>query len=247
MNDERALFVLTPEHVPVKLVPAGLGSRFLALLVDAGLVFALSIAIFRLCSALLPGGIARALAATLTFVVTWGYHVLFETRYQGRSPGKRLTGLRVVDARGLPVTREQSFVRNVVRVLDFAPLFYGAGALVSLLDRHGRRLGDLAAGTVVVTEERPPLLGLPSAPARRFNSLRTPRLFRAARNRISLEEREFLVALCLRAKLLTPEVRFDLMERAAERYRRKLGIEEPELSGEALVRDLTALLVRQEE
>ena len=77
---------------------------------------------------------------------------------------------------------------------------------------------------------------------RRHNSLRTPRVLRAIRNRISLEEREFLLTLCLRADRMSAEARYDLMEEVAAVYREKLGIEEEQMSGENLVRDLTAVL-----
>jgi hypothetical protein len=153
-----------------------------------------------------------------------------------------MLGLQVVDGRGLPITLQQSFVRNVVRVLDFAPAFYGAGAVACLLDRHHRRFGDIVADTMVIENRRrggdPRML----APARRFNSLRTPRILRMIRQRVTLEEREFLLALCLRADGLEEKARFDLMESAGAWYRKRLDIDDPHLSGENLVRDLTSIL-----
>ena len=108
----------------------------------------------RIASSLLPGAVGQLVAATAAFLITWGYHVYFEVRHQGRSPGKALVGIRVVDGRGLPISLEQSFVRNIVRVLDFAPLGYGLGALTVQLDREARRLGDIAADTLVIREGR---------------------------------------------------------------------------------------------
>lgn len=234
--------VLTPEHVPIELVPAGLGSRFLALMADTAIVIGFSIVIAMLFS-LLPFGIGTLFVTTLVFVLTWSYHVYFEVVKNGRTPGKRMAGLRVVDGRGLPITLEQSFVRNVVRVLDFAPVFYGLGGLVCLLDRDRRRLGDIAADTVVVREDLPAqLAGAALAPPRRYNSLYNPRTLRLIRHRIGLEEREFLLALCLRAEALEPVARYDLMEDVAATYRQKLAIDDPHLSGENLVRGLAAIL-----
>ena len=242
MNEDRAPVVLTPEHVPVRLTPAGLGSRFLALIADASIILAVSAVLHMILTAIQPFGLKAALATTGVFVLTWGYHVFFEVRRQGQSPGKRLCGLRVVDNRGLPITFQQSFVRNIVRMLDFAPLFYGLGGLVSLLYSRNRRLGDIAADTLVIQEARPVDYTRQLADPLRFNSLRNPRVLRRIRHEIGLEEREFLLTLCLRAERMAPQARFDLMEDVGNGYRRTLGVDDPHLSGENLVRGLTAIL-----
>lgn len=234
--------ILTPEHVQIELTPAGLGSRFLALVVDSSLLLVLAGFAAMLARTLLPGAVGSLLAAAVAFAVSWGYHVYFEVRHQGRSPGKALVGIRVVDGRGLPISLEQSFVRNVVRALDFAPLGYGLGALVAQLDREGRRLGDIAADTLVIREGRSFRHDRRGTPSRAFNSLRTPRMLRLLRQRVGLEERELLGTLCARAEELEAGARFDLMEDVARLYRAKLGIDDPHLSGENLVRGLAAVL-----
>lgn len=236
VEDRSAPVVLTPEHVPIRLFPAGLGARFLALMVDAFIVLGFSTMVTMLFL-LSPG-----LSTVVAFVLQWGYHMYFEVRHQGQSPGKRLCGLRVVDSRGLPITFQQSFVRNVVRVLDFAPAFYGLGGLVSLFDRHRRRLGDLLAETLVIEEHRAVDPTRAIADARRFNTLQTPRVLRRLRKQVGLEEREFLLGLCLRADRLDPKARFDLMEEVGGYYRRSLEIDDPHLSGENLVRGLLSIL-----
>lgn len=236
------LHIVTPEHVEIRLLPAGLGSRFLALSVDAILTTGLALLILRLVGPLLPAGIAIAVYITLNFIITWSYHVYFETRHGGQSPGKRVTRIRVVDARGLPITVQQSVVRNAVRMLDGIPIFYGVGAAVSLLHPWSRRLGDIAADTLVIEESVPLEYHGELAKARHFNSLRTPSMLRLIRNRIGLEEREFLLTLCLRADALEPGARVDLMDEVAAHYREELGIEDPNLSGENLVLDLTTIL-----
>jgi hypothetical protein len=114
--------------------------------------------------------------------------------------------------------------------------------LISMLHPHQRRLGDIAADTLVI-QERPPLTYTGTfTEARKYNSLRTPQVLRMIRHRISLEEREFLLALCLRAEQLDSKARYDLMEDVGEHYRRKLNIDDPHLSGENLVRALTAVI-----
>ena len=242
MKSEKDALILTPEHVQIRLIPAGLGSRFLALVLDFILIAALSILLAILLGLFLPAGLANAIFLTLTFVLTWGYHIYFEVWRQGRTPGKRATGLRVVDSRGLPINFQQSFVRNIVRVLDFVPVLYGLGALVALFNRHGRRLGDIAADTLVITESQPLGYGIQLAKSRQFNSLKVPRITRFIRHRISLEEREFLLTLCLRAEKMEEKSRFDMMEEVGSFYRKKLEIDDPHLSGENLVRALTAIL-----
>jgi hypothetical protein len=77
---------------------------------------------------------------------------------------------------------------------------------------------------------------------RRYNTLRTPRVLRMIRHRISLEERELLLELCLRSERLDPQRRYELMEEVGSLYRTDLGIDDPRLSGENLVRDLTSIL-----
>lgn len=238
----RELMITTPEHVPIRLQPAGAGSRFLAILIDSFITMALGSAIGVLLMIVLPGGIAAALIITINFVLTWGWHVWFETRRQGRTPGKRALKLRVIDARGLPVSLYQSLVRNIVRVLDFAPAFYGIGAIAVLVNPSRRRLGDLVADTLVIREAQPLAYKGQLAADRRHNSLRNPRVLRLIRHKISLEEREFLLTLCMRADRMSAEARYDVMEEVAAKYREELGVEADSISGENFVRDLTAVL-----
>ena len=236
------LTIVTPEHVHIRLEPAGLGSRFLAIFVDSAIVQGSTLILFTSLSAFLPRGIAIAIGITLNFLLTWGWHIYFETQMQGRTPGKRMLRLRVIDARGLPVSLYQSLVRNITRVLDFAPLFYGVGAIASMVSPSRRRLGDIIADTLVIRDAQPLAYKGQLAAERRYNSLRTPRVQRLIRHRISLEEREFLLALCLRADSMSAAARYDVMEEVAAKYRVELGLEEEPISGENLVRDLTAVL-----
>jgi uncharacterized membrane protein SpoIIM required for sporulation len=142
---ERARTILTPEHVEVRLEPAGLGA-----------VVACSWTPSPrrpgrrdppVPGPAAPGSGAGALRDRE--LRDGQLHVL-EVYRQGRTPGKQLLGLRVVDGRGLPLSLEQSLVRNVVRALDFALLFYGLGALACQYDSRRRRLGDIAADTLVI-------------------------------------------------------------------------------------------------
>jgi uncharacterized RDD family membrane protein YckC len=236
------LTITTPEHVEIRLDPASPGSRFLAIAIDSLVTFGAAAVIARIAAVVLPRGVAYAVFTTASFLLTWGWHVYFDTKHHGRTPGKRALSLRVVDARGLPVSLYQSLVRNICRAIDMAPAFYGIAAVVTLLDPHRRRFGDLVADTLVIRET--PALAYTGqlAAERRHNSLRTARVLRAIRHRISLEERELLLMLCIRADKMTASARYDLMEEVARTYRAKLGVEEESISGENFVRDLTAVL-----
>jgi uncharacterized RDD family membrane protein YckC len=237
-----ALTITTPEHVEIRLQPAGAASRFLAVLIDFIITLGMAGFIRQVCTLMLPAAIAEAIFITASFVLTWGWHVWFETKGQGRTPGKRALSLRVVDARGLPLSVHQALVRNIVRVVDFAPLFYGVAAVSTMVDPLRRRLGDIVAGTLVIREEKPAAYRGELAAERRYNTLRTPRVLRLIRHRIGLEEREMLLAVCLRAEKMSPVARYDLMEEIAAAYRERLDVEEEGVSGENFVRDLTSVL-----
>jgi hypothetical protein len=90
----------------------------------------------------------------LVFVLDWLYFMGFEVFWNGQSPGKRVLGLRVIGIDGTPLTWQQSVVRNLLRPADQFPLVYGVGAVSAILSGKAQRLGDMAAGTMVVVEDR---------------------------------------------------------------------------------------------
>jgi uncharacterized RDD family membrane protein YckC len=241
--------ILTPEHVAIRLVPAGLGRRYLAFLIDMFLALAVTNILMYLLTLVFMGGGEHAtmMGRAIFILLLCGYHMYHDIRSQGRSLGKRVMKLRVVDRRGLPITIPQSFARNIARVIDMAPMFGVVGGVVCLLDPHQRRLGDMVADTLVLCETQPLEYKGQLTQVRHFNSLRTSRVKRFIRHRVTLEEREFLLTLCLRADTMGHQERFDLMEEVGEYYRKKLEVDDPHLSGEALVRDLTAILFERGE
>jgi len=236
---KRRRLVHSPEHVLIELTPAGLGTRFAAFLLDAALISGAS-GLLSMSGDLLPQGVRGLFVATTSFVILWGYNVLFEVLWNGQSPGKRILRIRVVDGRGLPVDVSQSLVRNVVRLLDVLPLG-GLGMLAALLDPEHRRLSDRAADTLVVSEEQPRVPRIEAIGARRVSSLRTARVKRLVDHQLGIEERELIYALCLRAPQLSDRARYELFEAVGEHYRVRLGVEDPHLSGENLVRGIAEL------
>lgn len=151
MEYEDALTVTTPEGLEVELALAGVGSRFASALIDFLLELVAFGAVALLLARFASEAVAIAIGSLAFFAVVFGYHVLFETLASGRSPGKRALGLRVVRLGGAPVRFKDSAIRNIVRLVDLLPpVTYGLGAAVILVTRRNQRLGDLAAGTIVV-------------------------------------------------------------------------------------------------
>lgn len=161
MEYEDVTTIQTPEGVDLSLTLAGVGSRFAAALVDYSIqlliLVALAAALFgglALAGGDTGGGVAGAIYAIASFLLFVGYDISFEVLASGRTPGKRLNGLRVVRMRGEPVTFLTSAVRNVLRVIDILPGAYLVGAVSVLATAQNQRIGDVIAGTLVVRERR---------------------------------------------------------------------------------------------
>jgi|SRR5688572_15124684 uncharacterized RDD family membrane protein YckC len=149
----------TPEGILLELRPAGLPARFYAFLLDwlIRLVIAYGVAI----ATAFMGGLGVGFWLILFFLLEWFYPVAFELGRSGATPGKSIVGIKVVMDNGLPVTPAASFTRNLLRVADFLPALFGAAIVSMLLRQDGKRLGDLAAATLVVHQpKRPPKLKL---------------------------------------------------------------------------------------
>jgi uncharacterized RDD family membrane protein YckC len=149
------LTITTPEGVAVDLVLANVGSRFLAALLDVLIQAAIGLVGTLIAVALLDGGPLSLVLSLGAFVLIFGYDVAFEVRNHGRTPGKRAAGLRVVRDTGAPVTFLTSAIRNVLRLIDILPMFYGVAMISIFFSRRHQRIGDIAAGTLVVRDERP--------------------------------------------------------------------------------------------
>ena len=167
---EDLITIETPEHIQVHYELAGIGSRALAGLLDAllqGLITAIVVMSLvwlssRLHWADAMGVIAAILIGTVGFLAATAYYVVSEMTMDGQSPGKRMAGLRVVRDDGTPITFLDSAVRNIIRAVDMIPLFYTVGLLAVFFSKKSKRLGDMAAGTVVVKER---MLEQPQGPA----------------------------------------------------------------------------------
>jgi uncharacterized RDD family membrane protein YckC len=171
VNVHQQLRIDTPEQIALELPIAGVGSRFLAMAVDTLLQAVLYLAIGILIGLFglqrtgwfdaVPAGALSFVSAILLlalFAVYWGYFVAFEWAWRGQTPGKRVAGLRVIRDSGRPVDVTAVMIRNLLRAIDVLPVFYGVGILCMLLNQQSKRLGDFAAGTLVIHDRAPAAL-----------------------------------------------------------------------------------------
>lgn len=228
MRYEDRVTIPTPEGVEVELTLAGIGSRFTASLIDTlikvvafiGLILSL-FGTGRLLEAAGVAGasfISDAIFSVTTFLIFFGYDVLFETLANGRTPGKRWTALRVVRIGGRPVGFVSSAVRNLLRLIDILPGFYVVGMICVSVTKLNQRLGDLAAGTVVVRET--------AAAKRAVEATTTAGDVEADVSDVSAVTAEELVTVRRfldRRNELTPQARAQLATELWNRLRTKVG------------------------
>jgi uncharacterized RDD family membrane protein YckC len=238
--------VVTTEKVPIRYRVAGLGSRGLAVILDSLILLLLLVAavLFGGVYAVIGGtGLAMAVRSLLFFALFWGYFLLFEWLWRGQTPGKRLLGLRVVGWRGTALTFSQAAVRNLVRVADLLPLAYGVGFAVAAGNRESRRLGDLAADTLVVHVEargRPVQALHEAADGVERGRLQ---LLRQRLGQLDRAQKETLLDLCLRRDQLRVAERARLFHAAAQYLQGHLEIAPEEFeSDEKFVVRLAAVL-----
>jgi uncharacterized RDD family membrane protein YckC len=155
------LSIETPELVAIQMPIAGIGSRFIALLVDYLIWIPGILIVGRIFAFFLPSlnafnklseQWAFAIYVFLIFLFNWGYFTLFEAFWNGRTPGKRVARIRVIQRSGRPIGLFESMARNFIRYVDQIPFFYAVGAIAVFATRDHQRLGDLAAGTLVVRD-----------------------------------------------------------------------------------------------
>jgi uncharacterized RDD family membrane protein YckC len=172
----------TPELVAIEMPLAGIGSRFIALLIDtliwaAGLIV-LGLVLWAFKPALqafsnLSYQWTVAVFTITIFFLNWGYFTLFEAFWHGRTPGKRVARIRVIQQSGRAIGIFESMARNFIRYVDQIPFFYAVGVIAVFATRQHQRLGDLAAGTLVVRdrEQETPLWADTGVPADRSSSV----------------------------------------------------------------------------
>ena len=150
---EDRLRLRTPEGVDLELVLAGMGSRMIAGIFDLATQALLALGYYLAADAIgFDEGLAAAGWAIAVFLIVFGYDLAFEVLARGRTPGKRIVGLRVMRSGGEPIGLVTSAIRNVLRIVDILPAVYGVGVVFIFFTERNQRLGDLVAGSVVVRE-----------------------------------------------------------------------------------------------
>ncbi|HEV2740442.1 MAG TPA: RDD family protein [Candidatus Elarobacter sp.] len=234
----RSVDVRTGESVAIRYELAGLGSRFLALVVDMLAQFAIAIALLIVFAFASPGvsrmgpfasknvfGWLIAFAILIFFLIFFGWFIIFETWWSGRTPGKRALGLRVVRDGGFPIDVGAAIIRNLVRIAEAFLGFYVISAVSTLVSKENKRLGDFAAGTLVVRDRADAVPDLDAY------------LAHPARSEIGLSAEDRLLAerFLARRAALDNTARHRLAARIAERIRPTLSASYAHLTDEDLL------------
>ncbi len=219
------LTIDTPEQVHLEFALAGVGSRFMATLLDSIIQGLLYIAIFVAAGLIASAPLARltgrwavALAIFAAFVVYWGYYAIFESVWKGQTPGKKWAGIRVIKDSGRPITPFEAAARNLVRIIDYLPSFYAVGLVTMLLNDKHRRVGDYVAGTLVVHESSD------RESALFFNTTANSQFAIPQASHLTLQEAELIETFLSRRLDIPAEIRQQNGQRIADMVSARLGI-----------------------
>ncbi len=236
MRFSRKIILKTPESVNLEFTLAGIGSRVYALLIDYTLWF-LALASFIIVGTLLAAQIVDlvvqlgggndiglwliAIGLLIWFAIYVGYFVLFETLWQGQTPGKRIAKIRVIQDTGQPINLYQATLRSLLRPIDDL-LFLGFFLIV--LSPREKRLGDLVAGTIVIQVERP--LGTETLKTSDMAQRAATRLLNTVDLSPVLPDDFAIIRDYLqRRSLMTPQAKDRLTHQLADQLKAILGID----------------------
>jgi len=242
------LTIDTPEQVHLEFVLADIGSRFMALFADTLIQFILTFALIIIDRFALEGSMffrwnqyqvwVIAVLIFIYFCIWWCYYAAFEALWNGQTPGKRWAGIRVIKETGRPINAFEAIGRNLVRVIDFLPGFYGVGIITMLLNSKNRRLGDFVAGTLVIHEKKAKESDL------FFNTAEKKTEFTVYQaGRLGVPEVELIETFLARRLDIPSEVRRQSAIRIADMICGKLGIDP--LSRPADTENFLELIVRE--
>ena len=228
MDSSDKLTIDTPEQTALEYPIAGLGSRFLALLADTAVQIVL--AFFAvIIGTFIAAGLAKiwelgpqwvfAIIIVFAFLLNAGYFALFETVWNGQTPGKRFAQVRVIKDDGRPIGAYEAIVRNALRIVDVLPGMYGVGLISIFLSRQSKRLGDYVAGTVVVHEKT--LEGVRPYVATTVDETLPP--IDAAK--VTLEEVQLIETFLNRRDNLEPAVRTTMASQITDRLAKKMEVQ----------------------
>jgi uncharacterized RDD family membrane protein YckC len=227
MSSTDKLTIETPEQTSLEFPLAGIGSRFLAVALDTLLQIAAYIVLGLIAALVATVGIfgvlgkqwGLAILLFIFFLVQFGYFSTFEVLWNGQTPGKRWTHLRVIQDSGRPITPYDAILRNLLRIVDSLPSLYAIGIVTMLISKENKRVGDYAAGTVVIHEK--PLEGVNSiwsvaAPAQAAPTVPSAQL--------NMDELQLVETFFERRLNLDPEVRRSMARQIAQRLGERLNV-----------------------
>lgn len=206
---------------------AGIGSRFMAVALDTLIQIVIFLVLFFV-SLWLAAGLSFwdkaslwviSIAIFIVFCVYWGYFATFEILWKGQTPGKRWAGIRVIKDTGRPINAFEAISRNLVRVVDYFPGFYGVGVVTMMLNAKHQRLGDFVAGTLVVheTSDRESQMF--------FNYAASPDFPLPQAAHLTLQEAELIETFLGRRLDLAPQVRVYNAHQIAGMIAARLGVQ----------------------
>jgi uncharacterized RDD family membrane protein YckC len=248
LNGGNTLRIVTPEGVMFRFALAGPTARFLACTIDAACVMGVSGAIstFLNRSGLVHADPAKAIFTILYVVISVGYGMYFEWYWRGQTIGKKMLGLRVMDAEALHLQPYQVVLRNLMRCVDTLPLFYLVGGVAAALTRRSQRLGDFVAHTVVVKTPRFAQPDLDRIGRAKFNSLLDhPALCARLRQKTPPEAIALAADALLRREQFTPEARVETFAELATYFHSLVSIPveiTEQITPEQLVRNIFEVL-----
>ena len=222
MSFEKRLSINLPEGIALSMPIADPISRGLALIIDA-FIKGMAVAAFSIFMILLSGwDVNVAVCSIGVFVVLVFYQIIFEALWQGQTPGKRILKLRVVDANGLRLKFSQIMVRNLLRIVDLLPFGYIVGGSAALFTAKGQRLGDIAAGTTVISQRVIHMPDLELLKPEKYNSLRDYAYISARLRQLTAPEEALLVAnAILRRNELEPAARLQVFKALRDYFETK--------------------------
>ncbi len=220
------LTIDTPEQVHLEFSLAGIGSRFMATLLDSIIQLLLYIAVFAGAALIASAPLGQVelrdglwpWRSLPVLSSTWGYYAIFESVWKGQTPGKKWAGIRVIKDSGRPITPFEAAARNLVRIVDYLPGFYGVGMVTMLLNDKHRRVGDYVAGTLVVheTSDRESALF--------FNTPANSQFSIPQASKLTLQEAELIEVFLSRRLDIPPDIRQQNGQRIADMVCTRLGI-----------------------
>jgi uncharacterized RDD family membrane protein YckC len=228
MDSSDKLTIDTPEQTALEYPIAGLGSRFLALLADTAIqvvlaFFAVIIGTFIAAALAKIWGLGPqwifAIIIVFAFLLNSGYFALFETVWNGQTPGKRFAQVRVIKDDGRPIGAYEAIVRNALRLVDVLPGMYGVGLISIFLSTQSKRLGDYVAGTVVVHEKT--LEGVRPYVATTIDETLPP----IDATKVTLEEVQLIETFLNRRDNLEPAVRTTMASQISDRLAKKMEVQ----------------------